>query len=42
MNHNRQGRLPKQKQSMSSKEKKDNIGTRDTVVTSKSSLEMEE
>ena len=42
MNHNRQGRLPKQKRSMSSKEKKDNIGTRDTVVTSKSSLEMEE
>ena len=42
MNHNRQGRLPKQKRSMSSKEKKDNIGTRDTVVTSKSLLEIEE
>ena len=42
MNHNRQSRLPKQKRSMSSKEKKENIGTRDTVVTSKSLLEMEE
>ena len=43
MNHNRRGRLWKRKRSMSSKEKEDNVSTRDMIVKSKESLlEMEE
>ena len=43
MNHNRRGRLPKKKRSMSSKEKQDNVSSTDMVVKPKESLlEMEE
>ena len=43
MNLNQRGRLPKQKSSMSSKEKSDSDSTREMVVISKESLlEMEE